>query len=175
MDFQVILTDHQTFGAVVEGMERISNLISRYAIFEDLYLNPELKSYDGLERALIELYLRIFKYLSKAIKFYKKGTASISQLNIDVMQLVNRITVARLVDTIKNSAEKFEPLLLNIIQQESEVERFAKLADAESIFPRRSTWSSNLTKFSFQVKKPWPKSWAPLLRVRFPAEIRHGA
>lgn len=110
---QVILTDHQTFGAVVEGMERISNLISRYAIFEDLYLNPELKSYDGLERALIELYLRIFKYLSKAIKFYKKGTAT------------------RLVDTIKNSAEKFEPLLLNIIQQESEVERFAKLADAE--------------------------------------------
>jgi hypothetical protein len=85
MDFQVILTDHQTFGSVVEGIERISNLISRYAIFEELYLNPELKSHDGLEQALVELYLRIFKYLSEAIKFYKKGTTSMSQPSTDIM------------------------------------------------------------------------------------------
>ena len=139
MDFQAILTDHKTFGAIVEGMECISNLISRYAIFEDLYLNPELKSYDGLERALVELYLRIFKYLSKAIKFYKEWATSKSQLSADIIRPINKITAVRLVVTIKNSAEKFEPLLLNIILQEPEVEHFAKLADAESIFPFRNT------------------------------------
>lgn len=61
---------------VLEGLERISGLISRYAIFEDLYLKPQLKSYSGLERALTNLYVRVLKFLAKARIFYAKSSAS---------------------------------------------------------------------------------------------------
>lgn len=80
MDEQVAVIEQQTFDAILEGMERISNLISRYAIFEDLYLHPQLKSYTGLEAALTELYRRVLKYLSKAKRFYSKSTSGMPRL-----------------------------------------------------------------------------------------------
>src|ERR1700722_13408879 len=81
MDEQVAVIEQQTFGAVLEGMERISNLISRCAIFEDLYLHPQLRSYTGLEKALTELYRRVLRYLSKAKRFYSKSTTGMPHLS----------------------------------------------------------------------------------------------
>ena len=37
---QITLNDAQTFGAIAEGVETVSRLISRYAIFEVAYLQP---------------------------------------------------------------------------------------------------------------------------------------
>jgi HD superfamily phosphohydrolase len=88
MDEQAAIAEQQTFDAILEGMERISNLISRYAIFEDLYLHPQLKSYTGLERALTELYRRVLKYLSKAKRFYSKSTSGMPRLSsLNLMEL----------------------------------------------------------------------------------------
>jgi hypothetical protein len=72
------VNEHQAFDTVLEGMERISNLICRYAVFEALYLNPQLKVYMGLKRALTELYEAVLKYLSKVKRFYAKRSAGMS-------------------------------------------------------------------------------------------------
>jgi hypothetical protein len=73
---QVTVNEHQAFDLLYEGLERISCLICRYAIFEDLYLDPQLQSYPGLEKALTVLYVGVLKFLAKAKRFYAKGTVS---------------------------------------------------------------------------------------------------
>jgi hypothetical protein len=70
------VNENQAFDLIIEGMERISSIICRYAIFEDLYLDPQLKSYLGLEKALTVLYVGVLKFLAKAKRFYEKRTVS---------------------------------------------------------------------------------------------------
>jgi hypothetical protein len=77
----VTVNDSQTFGGMVDGIELVSNLITRCTIFETLYLQPkivcenedELK--EQLMQALIKLYIAVLKYLSKARRYYGHGTA----------------------------------------------------------------------------------------------------
>jgi hypothetical protein len=66
---------------MVDGIELVSNLITRYTIFEKLYLRPiaGLENEDGLKgqltQAIIKLYVAVLKYLSKARRYYGRGTA----------------------------------------------------------------------------------------------------
>jgi hypothetical protein len=82
------VNDSQTFGAMVDGIELVSNLITRYTIFETLYLRPtivcenedELKG--QLTQAIIKLYIAVLKYLSKARRYYSRRTAGTSILSL---------------------------------------------------------------------------------------------
>jgi hypothetical protein len=62
------VNDNQTFGAMVEGMELVSNLITRHAIFEKLYLRTATGSEEEAERkkqlaqALLKLYTAVLVY-----------------------------------------------------------------------------------------------------------------
>jgi hypothetical protein len=77
----VSINDSQTFGAMVEGMELVSHLIARYAIFEELYLGTtteseaEEKGKDQLAQAILKLYIDVLKYLSNAKRYYDRSTA----------------------------------------------------------------------------------------------------
>lgn len=73
---EVAISDKQVFGATVEGLETISHLISRYAIFEDLYMQRETAVRAELEVMLIGLYAEVLKYLAKAKKYFQTSTAS---------------------------------------------------------------------------------------------------
>lgn len=77
---QVAVNDTQTFGAMAEGVEFISNLITRYAIVEQLYLQKPLTAKDQLIKAITKLYAAVLKYLSKANRFYGRNSAGESPL-----------------------------------------------------------------------------------------------
>lgn len=74
------------FGAIAEGMEFVSNLITRYVIFEKLYQRTpgepaaELEPKEQLSEALCKLYATILRYLSKAKRYYTRNTAGIDSL-----------------------------------------------------------------------------------------------
>jgi hypothetical protein len=55
----------------------ISNLISRYAIIEDLYLRESSEAGDLLEEAITKLYAAVLVYLAEAKRYYEQNTASI--------------------------------------------------------------------------------------------------
>lgn len=67
---------------MVEGMELVSNVITRYATLEKLYLYTvaEIKSSakDQLVKAILDLYTAVLKYLSKARRYYDRKTYSTS-------------------------------------------------------------------------------------------------
>jgi len=72
----VTVSDSQTFGAMAEGIELVSNLITRYTIVEYLYLQKPSAAKDPLTQAIIKLYSTVLTYLSKAKSYYQKGTFS---------------------------------------------------------------------------------------------------
>ena len=76
---QITVNDAQTFGAIAEGVETVSRLISRYAIFEATYLRPSSHApsvaQKKLSEQLISLYSAILTYLAKAGRYYNRSTA----------------------------------------------------------------------------------------------------
>lgn len=71
------------FGAMAEGMEFVSGLITRYAIFEKLYSRSSAESptkaevEEQLNEALCKLYAAVLRYLSKAKRYYTRTAAGI--------------------------------------------------------------------------------------------------
>jgi hypothetical protein len=77
---QVAVNDTETFGAMAEGVEFVSNLITRYTIVEQLYLQKLSTAKDQLIKAITKLYAAVLKYLSKANRFYRRNSAGESSL-----------------------------------------------------------------------------------------------
>jgi hypothetical protein len=64
----------------------VSSLITRYAIFEGLYLRPTVAVAaavkEQLSRSIVELYASVLKYLSKARRYYDRSTLRTSLCSI---------------------------------------------------------------------------------------------
>lgn len=60
------------------GLEYVSSLIVRYAIFETLYLRDASVARQYLSDAIIRLYAAVLTYLSKARQYYAQTTAGIA-------------------------------------------------------------------------------------------------
>jgi len=71
---QMTVNDSQTFGAMAEGVELVSNLITRYTIVEQLYLQKPSSAKDQLTQAILRLYSTVLIYLSKAKSYYQRNT-----------------------------------------------------------------------------------------------------
>ncbi|EQB57263.1 hypothetical protein CGLO_02630 [Colletotrichum gloeosporioides Cg-14] len=71
---QVVVNDTETLGAVAEGLETVSHLIARCALYEGIYLAPSTqlsqKMHVELVEALTVLYTVILQWLSKAGSYY---------------------------------------------------------------------------------------------------------
>ncbi|KAF4630251.1 hypothetical protein G7Y89_g7884 [Cudoniella acicularis] len=79
---QIAVNDSQIYGAMIDGVEHVSNLIVRYTILEALYLPPleipvQLQSSprSQLEASIIKLFAAILIYLAKARGYYDQNTA----------------------------------------------------------------------------------------------------
>ena len=111
---QIAVSDMLKFSFVVEGAEVIARMISRYAIFEDIYLHRASKATQELQDALVRLYTTILLYLSKAKDFFEQNSAK------------------RMLKAIVVSQEEFQKLGESMNLEESMVDRCAGLVDAET-------------------------------------------
>ena len=62
------ITDKEVFGATVESLETISQLIARYKIFEDLCMQRDTAVRRELEAMLTGVYAEVLIFLAKAKK-----------------------------------------------------------------------------------------------------------
>jgi hypothetical protein len=69
------IDDFKKFAFVVESATSIAEIICRYAIFEDVYLQSPSAAADELQRALVKFYAAIMIYLSKARSYFDQNTA----------------------------------------------------------------------------------------------------
>ena len=77
---QVAVNDKKVFGEVLENLETISHLITRYAMFEELYLQRNSAARAELEMKVISLYAEVLTFLGKARKYFQTSTRSKSAL-----------------------------------------------------------------------------------------------
>ncbi len=80
--FQVSIQDINQYALVVEGAEKLANIITRYHIVERLYLVKEYEATTQLKDHITDLYTLALKFLIKAKRFYLKNTASQYKGNI---------------------------------------------------------------------------------------------
>lgn len=70
------VNDCQIYGAMIDGVEHVSNLITRYTIVETVFLGilPQAKAAAIFRSSLIKLYATILTYLAAANRYYDKST-----------------------------------------------------------------------------------------------------
>jgi ankyrin repeat protein len=73
---QLTINDNQTFGAMVEGIELVANVVTRYDLLERIYLDLSRQSpiHKELRENFVKLYVAILRYLSKAKGYFSKPT-----------------------------------------------------------------------------------------------------
>ena len=108
------VSDIVKFEFVVEGVEAITRIISRYAIFEDLYLRNSSQPTENLKKALTGLYTAILLYLYKAKAFFQQSTPKCMLKGIFIAE------------------EEFQELSKKISVEESEVDRCAVIVQTEN-------------------------------------------
>jgi Cdc6-like AAA superfamily ATPase len=111
---KVALSDAQNTGAVFVGIEKITHLLPRCAIYENLYIgvNPQPRNAKAIERTLIELYTSILVFLVWARRHFDQNLA---------------LRTARGIF----ATETAQSLLNSIDGNDSSVRKEANLADAE--------------------------------------------
>jgi hypothetical protein len=70
------VNDRRVLGEMVENLEAVSHLITRYAILEELYLQRDSAARDKLEDLVVLLYAEILIFLAKARKFFQRPAKS---------------------------------------------------------------------------------------------------
>lgn len=80
--FQVAVQEDTQYGLVVEGAEKVANIVTRYRIIERLYLAKQYEATIQLQDHITDLYVVALKFLVKAKKFYLMNTASQYKENI---------------------------------------------------------------------------------------------
>lgn len=73
---QIAVNDFAKFVFVIESAASIAEMISHYAIFEELYLQSASFAVNKLKGALVQLYAVIMIYLFKAKSYFDQNTES---------------------------------------------------------------------------------------------------
>lgn len=72
---QVSVKDVQQYAVVLEGMERVSHIVTYQNIVEKLFIRDNSNAASRLKDAITNMYVSILTFLGKAKKFYSKSTA----------------------------------------------------------------------------------------------------
>lgn len=66
----------------MEDLARVAELICRFALTEELYLQGTSKETKALELAVVRLYARILVFLSTAKQYLEQGTISMYMVSV---------------------------------------------------------------------------------------------
>jgi hypothetical protein len=97
---QAAINDVQTNGAMLEGLELVFNLITRFQLVERLYLHRPSSVQVRLNEAIIALYASILEYLLKAHRYFTQKTSI--RIAKSIFQLED--LTAKFITTIKSKA-----------------------------------------------------------------------
>lgn len=74
--------DINKYGFVIEAAENIARTISKFAVFEKIYLRRRaatMGSVEALAEAVVRLYASTLEYLANAKRYFDQNTASMYQ------------------------------------------------------------------------------------------------
>ncbi|KAF0640548.1 hypothetical protein FPSE5266_10074 [Fusarium pseudograminearum] len=75
---QALVNDFERYAAMVQALEVVSRIITRYKEFENLYLGRQQPTQPALDGALTVLYSEVLVFLARTITFFSKSTTGIA-------------------------------------------------------------------------------------------------
>ncbi|KAJ0379072.1 hypothetical protein COL26b_002547 [Colletotrichum chrysophilum] len=130
MLLQIAINDTETLGAIAEGIETISHLIARCAIYEGLYLTPRSfplrQPHTMLRDALVSLYAVILEWLSKAGVYYAKPK---EQAVLQLATAIQDQTVSTMAGVLETMDANFISLLAILKDLEQPIVRIIGTLD----------------------------------------------
>ncbi|KAF7509247.1 hypothetical protein GJ744_008141 [Endocarpon pusillum] len=159
--------DIAVFSHVSEAVESISGLITRYTVFENLYLHEDCKSTPKLYDSICELYTAILRYLSKAKAYFsgnslqRFGRGLLEMMRKQYEELWSKITEvdvekwARLVDVelqrklAKDTSKRYETLKTTLYKLDQPI---MQMADQMSVFQDRLNREERVKIFQWMSK-----------------------
>jgi hypothetical protein len=70
-----------------EGVEIVTNCITRSEIIENLYVRYQASSNASLEQAIVSLYSSILRYLGTALRYYGQNTGGKCKKHVATLNL----------------------------------------------------------------------------------------
>lgn len=125
------MNDSQTFGAMAEGVESVSSLITRYAIVEQLYIQKPSVAKDQLTQAIIKLYTAIMKYLCKAKTYYHKNSISTLWRIAHAVSIADNEVARAAVSAVQTAEQGVDRYFKEIRVQQKNVDACTGLVEAE--------------------------------------------
>ncbi|KAL8783475.1 MAG: hypothetical protein Q9213_004612 [Squamulea squamosa] len=110
---QLSINDMQIFGAMADGLEMVTCLISRCRLYEQLYLSRLSSARRDMESLLLRLYAAMLMYLAAARRYFDKST------------------LRRLGASVIETSESVDACVAKIAVEHDEVDRCARLIDSE--------------------------------------------
>ncbi|KAF8247054.1 hypothetical protein K440DRAFT_661671 [Wilcoxina mikolae CBS 423.85] len=152
----VVLSDTQNTGAVLIGIEKITHLMPRCAIYENLYIrvNPQPHNVKAIERALIELYASILVFLVWSRRHFDQNLA---------FRTVRGIF----------ATETAQSLLDSIDTHDGTVRKEANLADAEYQRFASLNLVQVVTDHGFQLRDILGELEKPILRIELAVTVMY--
>ncbi|KAF2740308.1 hypothetical protein EJ04DRAFT_548375 [Polyplosphaeria fusca] len=121
---QIAVNDISKYASVVEDLARIAELICRFALTEELYLQGTSKAVKELEKAVVKLYAYILSFLSTAKQYLGQGTVkrtlkSAFLTETDLSSSLNEI----------QAAEKYVGRCMVLVDRMDNTRNYTKLTD----------------------------------------------
>lgn len=69
----MVINDSESFAAMVDGVEEITNIIARCAVFEAVYLKQPTSATIHLKASLVALYASVLMFLDTAYTYFGKS------------------------------------------------------------------------------------------------------
>ncbi|KAI4199301.1 MAG: hypothetical protein LQ350_004683 [Teloschistes chrysophthalmus] len=110
---QLSVNEVQTFGAMTEGLEKISSYITRCHLYEQFFLTSPSAAQPELESALLRLYTSILLYLARARHYYVQST------------------LRRLGASVVRTSDSIDTCLSKVTTEHDDVERCTYLVSTE--------------------------------------------
>ncbi|KAH6613404.1 hypothetical protein F5144DRAFT_402964 [Chaetomium tenue] len=69
-----VISDNETFATMVEGLEKATRIVSRYSVFEAIYLVNDTAGTAQLRSSLVALYASVLTFLGDSYAYFSKTT-----------------------------------------------------------------------------------------------------
>lgn len=69
------INDSESFAAMVDGLEKVNSIISRYAIVENIYFLRHASGSEKLRSAIVRLYASVLTFLGMSHQYFSQGPA----------------------------------------------------------------------------------------------------
>lgn len=70
---QLSLNNNNALEAIIEGLEKTTNIVARCTIIESLYLSRNSEVQTALHDALVKLYVSVLQFLCRATDYCQKN------------------------------------------------------------------------------------------------------